>query len=100
VAELADYERRFRRAGLPLFIEDWSAHEDVWTRAAPLLTLVLLIELLGATQLDWSLLANVGAAVGGLVILVGVFGVINRLRGRPFFSLPRNVGRRSSARSC
>jgi hypothetical protein len=92
VAELADYERRFRRAGLPLFIEDWSAREDVWTRAAPLLTLVLILELLGATQLDWSLLANVGAAVGGLVILVGVFGMINRRRGRPFFSLPRNVG--------
>jgi hypothetical protein len=92
VAELADYERRFRRAGLPLFIEDWSAQEDVWTRAAPLLTLVLIIELLGATQLDWPLLANVGAAAGGLAILVVAFGVINRLRGRPFFSLPRNVG--------
>jgi hypothetical protein len=92
VAELADYERRFRRAGLPLFIEDWSAREDVWTRAAPLLALVLIGELLGATQLDWSLPANIAAAVGGLVIVVGAFGVLNRLRRRAFFSLPNNVG--------
>jgi hypothetical protein len=92
VPDLADYERRFRRAGLPLFIEDLSAREDVWTRAAPLMALVLIGELLGATQLDWSLRANIAAAVGGLVILVGAFGMLNRLRSRRFFSLPENVG--------
>ena len=92
MAELADYERRFRRAGLPLFIEDYSAREDVWTRAAPLLALVLIGELLGAIQLDWSLGANVAAGVGGLAILVGAFGLLNLLRRRPFFSLPENVG--------
>jgi hypothetical protein len=92
VAELADYERRFRRAGLPLFIEDYSAREDVWTRAAPLLALVLIGELLGATQLDWSLQANIAAGVGGLAILIAAFGLLNRLRRRPFFSLPEHVG--------
>jgi hypothetical protein len=92
VAELADYERRFRRAGLPLFIEDSSASEDVWTRAAPLLALVVIVELLGATQLDWSPAANIGAAVGGLAIVVGAFGLLNRWRGRPFFRLPEDVG--------
>ena len=48
MSDLAAYERRFRRAGLPLFIEDTSAREDVWTRAAPLLALVFVGELLGA----------------------------------------------------
>jgi len=38
--ELAAYERRLRRAGLPLLIEDYSAYEDIFTRAAPLLALV------------------------------------------------------------
>ena len=38
--ELAAYERRLRRAGLPLLIEDYSAYEDIFTRAAPLLSLV------------------------------------------------------------
>ena len=89
---LADYERRFRRAGLPLFIEDLSAREDVWTRVSPFLLLVFIGELLGAAQLDWPLLANVGAVLGGLAIGIGAFGLLNLARGRRFFSLPRDVG--------
>jgi hypothetical protein len=92
VDDLAAYERRFRRAGLPLFIEDYSAGEDVFTRAAPLLALVFLGELLGAIQLDWSPLANLAAALGGLAILLGAFGLLNVARGRPFAALPRHVG--------
>jgi hypothetical protein len=92
VRNLADYERGFRRAGLPLFIEDRSAREDVWTRAAPLFALVFLTEMLGAIDLDWSLLANVAATTGGLAILLGAFGLLNRARGRPFWSLPEDVG--------
>ncbi|HEY6779444.1 MAG TPA: hypothetical protein VI111_00735 [Thermoleophilaceae bacterium] len=89
----AAYERRFRRAGLPLFIEGYSAGADVFTRAAPLLAFVFLGEMLGAIQLDWSPLANVAAALGGLAILVGAFGLLNLARRRPFWSLPRHVGR-------
>jgi hypothetical protein len=92
VAEFDDYERRFRRAGLPLFIEDYSAREDVWTRAAPLFALVFIGEMLGAIDLDWSVLANLAAALGGLAILLGAFGLLNLLRRRPFWSLPRDVG--------
>ena len=63
---LADYEHGFRRAGLPLLIEGFSASTDVFNRAAPLLALVFLGEMLGAIQLDWSLLGNIAAALGGL----------------------------------
>jgi hypothetical protein len=86
-----DYERQFRRAGLPAFIDDYSASRDVFTRAAPLLTLVFLGEMLGAIDLDWSPLANVAAAAGGLAILVGAWAVANVLRGRSPFALPRDV---------
>jgi hypothetical protein len=92
VTDREAFERRFRRAGLPLFIEDRDAHEDVWTRASPLLTLVFVGELLGAIQLDWPVLANVAAAAGGLAILVGAFGLVNLVRGRRFWSLPDDVG--------
>jgi hypothetical protein len=92
VAELADYERRFRRAGLPLFIEDYSAREDVWTRAAPLFAVVFIGEMLGAIDLDWPVVANLAAALGGLAILLGAFGLLNLLRRRPFWSLPEDVG--------
>ncbi|MEJ7891747.1 MAG: hypothetical protein WKF94_03820 [Solirubrobacteraceae bacterium] len=87
-----DYERRFRRAGLPLFIEDYTAAGDVFNRAAPLLTLVFIGEMLGAIDLDWSWVANVGAAIGGLLILLAVFMLANRLRGRPATALPEHVG--------
>lgn len=65
----------------------------MFTRALPVLAIVAVAEVLGAAQLDWSPLANAGALLGGLVILVGSFGVANRLRARRFFALPERVGR-------
>ena len=93
VKQAEDYERDFRRAGLPFFIEDYSATEDVFTRAAWLLTFVFVGEMFGAIDLDWAWWQNVLAAAGGLLFLVVAFGVANVLRGRPFWSLPRDVGR-------
>ncbi|MDQ3433385.1 MAG: hypothetical protein M3481_01655 [Actinomycetota bacterium] len=66
--DLADYERHVRRAGLPLLIEDYSASGDIYTRAVALLTLVFTVELLGAIDLEWSFLENLGAGIGGLAI--------------------------------
>ena len=90
--ELAAYERRLRRAGLPLLIEDYSAYEDVFTRAVPLLGLVFIGQLLGAVQLDWPLWANVLALGGGLTILLGGVALVNRRRGRRALSVPDRVG--------
>jgi hypothetical protein len=60
--DLEAYEERFRRAGLPLLIEGWSAREDALPRAFPLLAIVLSGELLGALIVAFGLLA-VGADV-------------------------------------
>jgi hypothetical protein len=90
---LAEYEHRFRRAGLPLLIADFSASTNVFNRAAPLLALVFLAEMLGAVSFDWSLLANVAAALGGLAILLVAAALVNRLRDRPLFAVPDDVGR-------
>ena len=92
MAQPTDYERRFRRAGLPLFIQDYSPTRDIFNRAAPLLALVFIGEMLGAIDLDWPFLQNLAAALGGLAILVGAFAVVNRLRGRPLFAVPETVG--------
>ena len=92
MASRADYEHRFRRAGLPLFIEDRSATRDIFNRAAPLLALVFIGEVLGAIDLDWPLLQNLGAALAGLAILVGAFAVVNKLRDRPLLAVPETVG--------
>lgn len=84
---------RFRSAGLPLFDEDFSASTDVFNRAAPLLVLVFLVEMLGAIRLEWSLLGNLAAALGGLLILLLAGALVNHWRERPFRSVPENVGR-------
>jgi hypothetical protein len=85
-------ERQLRRAGLPLLIEGYSAAEDIFTRAMPLLVLVAFLETLGALNHEWSALANGGAMVGGIALLVMLFGLVNRLRGRRFLALPQRVG--------
>lgn len=85
-------ERELRRAGLPLLIEGYSAAEDIFTRALPFLTFVAFAEVFGATKFDWPWYANLAAFVGGLTMLLGLFGVFNVVRGHPFWSLPRRMG--------
>jgi len=89
---IAELERGFRRDGLPNLILDFSAAEDVFTRAIPFLTLVFLLEVVNATDLEagW---ANLAFALGGAAILFGAFGVLNVARGRSFFSVPHRVGK-------
>jgi len=89
---IRELERDFRSAGLPLLSEDYSATEDVFTRAIPLLALVFVVEILGAINLDWTAAANVLAVIGGLALLFGAFGILNVVRGRPFLSIPRKLG--------
>lgn len=91
------YERGFRRAGVPLFIVGYSAASDVFTRAVPVLAIVFLIQVIGAVDPDWPLVANVGALLGGLAILLTGIGLLNRSRGRRFWSVPARVGRRELA---
>ena len=92
-ARLSVYEHRFRRAGLPLLIEDYSASTNVFNRAVPLLVLVFFGEVLGATSLDWSFAVNVAAALGGFAILLCAGAIVNRIRGRSTFAVPDDVGR-------
>jgi hypothetical protein len=92
VQDLSAYERGFREAGLPLFIEDYSPATDIFNRAVPLLGLVFIGELLGAIDLSWSTAANVAAALGGLAILLLAIAASNRARGRPFRAVPQTVG--------
>lgn len=92
-ANLAEYETRFRRAGLPLFIEDYSATEDIFNRSVPLLGLVFIGEFLLAADKNWSWWENGLALLGGMAILLAAVGLINRLRGRKWRAIPERVGR-------
>jgi hypothetical protein len=89
----AELERRFRRAGLPLFIQDYTAAEDIFTRALPLLALVFVALVLNALNLEWGFWANVGAFLGAIAFMAAAFGLFNVARHRPFLSMPRRIGR-------
>ena len=91
--DLRAYERRFRRAGLPTFIEDFRASTNVFNRVVPLLGLVFIGQMLNALNLEWSVAGNIAAVVGGLAIMLLAVGLLNRFRGRPFRSVPRTVGK-------
>jgi hypothetical protein len=90
--DLDAYERRFRRAGLPMLVEDWTAREDVWTRASPVLGFVLIVEALLAVNAEWSPWANALVLVGAIAALAAAVAVVNALRGRPALALPEDVG--------
>src|SRR3954454_18677095 len=92
VDELAAYERRFRRAGLPLLIEDYSASEDIFTRVAPLLALVAVLELFGAVDLTWPWWANVLTVLVAAGVLLAAIAPANAHRGRPPLARPDHVG--------
>ncbi len=90
---LADVERWFRSRGIPHFIGGYSAARDVFTRSLPALTLVLVLELVGALNFEWAWWANLGVAAASLGALLGVWAVVNRSRRRPALARPDRVGR-------
>jgi hypothetical protein len=90
--DLDAYERRFRRAGLPMLVEDRTAREDVWTRASPVLGFVLIVEALLAVNVEWPLWANALVVVGAVAVLAVAVVVVNALRRRPALALPEDVG--------
>ena len=92
-AQLKRYERQFRHAGLPLFVEGFSASTDVFNRAAPLLGVVLLAELLGAGQLDWSWWQNVLAIIGGIAFMLVAIAALNVAFGYPPSAIPERIGK-------
>jgi hypothetical protein len=92
-ATLTEYETRFRRSGLPLFIEDYSATEDIFNRSVPLLGLVFIGEFVLAVDKNWAWWENVLALAGGMAILLAAVVVINRIRGRRWSAIPERVGK-------
>lgn len=87
-----DVEHWFLQRGIPHFIHDYRATEDVFTRALPVLLLVVLLEVFGAADLEWRWWQNVLALLGGVAVLVGAWALVNRARGRPWHRRPDDVG--------
>jgi hypothetical protein len=82
----------FLRRGIPHFIDDYRADEDVFTRALPFLVLVGIVELVGSVEQDWDWWGNVAAIAAALATVVGLWALLNRMRGRPAWQRPETVG--------
>ncbi len=87
-----EVEEWFLRRGIPHFIHDYRATEDVFTRALPVLLLVVLVEVVGAADLEWRWWQNMLALLGGVAVLVSAWALVNRMRGRPWHRRPDDVG--------
>ena len=85
-------ESWFLQRGTPHFIAEYRATEDVFTRTLPVLTLVLVAELLSAAQLSWPWWQNLLAASGALLAAGLAWTLVNRLRHRPVWQRPDSVG--------
>lgn len=85
-------ERWFLGRGLPHFIEGYSASRDVLTRALPLLTLVLVLELVGTLNSAWAWWVNTLVGLASFAVLVGIWAAVNLARGRRWRARPDRVG--------
>lgn len=82
----------FVHNGIPHFIDDFKASEDVWTRAVGLLTFVFFCELFLTFGRDVKGWQQFAAFLGGIGIIVVAIVVLNRVRGRASFARPNDIG--------
>lgn len=92
-SQRAATEDWFVDRGVPHFIDSYNASEDVLTRSLPILVLLFLFSSISAIDLDWPAWGIITASLTGLLILLGIWAVINRMRGiRPLLKRPDRVG--------
>lgn len=84
-------ETWFVRRGLPYFIEDRKATDDVFSAALPLLLGYFVIDLMIVLSLRLTIWQRVGGAVLGIALLAGLYMLRNLVRGERAFSLPRRI---------
>lgn len=82
----------FVRNGIPHFIDDFKASEDVWTRAVGLLTFIFFSELFLTFGRDVTGWQQFAAFLGGIGIIVAAIVGLNRVRGRDSFARPNDIG--------
>ena len=85
-------ERWFIRRGLPHVIDDYSATEDVFTRAVPFLSVVFFLEVFASFDDRFDGWGQFGVFVAAIAILTAAVLAVNRIRGRSPFQLPDEIG--------
>ncbi|HET9173503.1 MAG TPA: hypothetical protein VFN97_28990 [Actinospica sp.] len=84
-------ESWFVKRGLPYFIEDRKATDDVFSPALPLLLGYFVINLMVVLALRLTLWQRVGGAALGIALLVVLYMLRNLVKGEKAFSLPSRI---------
>jgi len=85
-------ESWFVRHGLPYFIEDRKATDDVFSLALPLLLGYFVIGLMVVLSLRLTLWQRVGGAALGILLLCVIYMLRNLVKGDKALGLPRRTG--------
>jgi len=86
-------ERWFFSRGLPHFVYRFRTSRDVWVAVVPVVLLLFVIEIaVLAPNEKYPVLGSIAAVVGGVLVLIALWVVINRLRGRPWLAPPNRIG--------
>jgi hypothetical protein len=85
-------ETWFVRRGLPYFIEEHKATEDVFTRAYPLLVVYFVIDLMVMLSLHLTPVARILGALLGMVLLSTVSVARNLILGHKALAWPKRIG--------
>ncbi len=86
-------EQWFLSRGLPMFIENYSAAEDIFTRAFPVLALVFFGTVAFTFSARYDGQEQAGATLGAAAVLVAAIVLGNVLRDQRPFARPQRVGR-------
>ncbi len=89
---LSQTESWFVKRGLPYFIEDRKATDDVFTRALPLLAAYFVISLMVVLSLRLTVPQRIGGAALGIGLMLGLYVIRNLISGRGALSRPRRIG--------
>jgi len=85
-------ERWFLSRGLPHLIAQYTARDDIFTRATPLLSVVFVTEILVGLNAEYDWWANILSLLGAVAIALAGIAAVNRVRGRRTFQLPDTIG--------
>lgn len=91
-ALLSSTESWFVSRGLPYFIEDRKATDDVFTRALPLLAVYFVISLMVVLSLRLTLPQRIAGAALGVGLLFALYVARNLIGGRGALARPRRIG--------
>jgi len=86
-------ERWFVSRGLPHFVYRFRSSRDVWVAVVPIVLLLFVVEIaVLAPNEEYPVLGSIAAVAAGILVLVAIWMLTNKLRGRAWIARPDRIG--------